>query len=70
MLDLVVKNQTASGKNFDSLLLSVKDHFSVMKKTFNPKDYEVKVQFEGKYSIMFFLSCLQCYLRNDLQVGV
>ena len=31
------------------LPLSVKGHFFVIKKTFNPKDYEVKVQFEGKY---------------------
>ena len=49
MLDLVVENQTASVKTFDLLPLSVKDYFSVMKKTFNPKDYEVKVQSEGKY---------------------
>ena len=54
MLDLLVKNQTASGRNFDSLPLSVKDHFSVMKETFNPKNYEVKVQFEGKYNTVCF----------------
>ena len=49
MFDSVVKNQTVSGRNFDSLSLSVKYHFSVMKKTFNPKNYEAKVQFESKY---------------------
>ena len=48
MFDLVVKNQTVSGRNFDSLLLSVKYHFSVMK-TLNPKNYDAKVQFESKY---------------------
>ena len=61
MIDLVVKNQTASRKIFDSLQLSVKDHFSVIKKTFNPKDYKVKAQFEGKYiQYHVLLSYLQC----------
>ena len=54
MLDLVVKNQTTSGRNFDSLPLLVKYHFYMMKETFNPKNYEVKVQFEGKYNTACF----------------
>ena len=65
MLDLVVKNQSACARNFNSLPLSFKDHFFVMKKTFNPKNYEVKVQFEGKYIQHHFFAMLLAVLPQE-----
>ena len=70
MLDLVVKKSCFWKKFWFTAIISEISFFFVTKDTFNPTDYEVKVQFEGKYSIMLLLSCLQCYLRKDLKVDV
>ena len=62
MVGLMRKLQEAAGRSYQSVPVSVREHFNLSKENFNSKDFTVETMFENneQYGFLYHLFCRFC----------